>query len=76
MSGNSYFSNIIPTGNIKTIILNTPEGCLSVNKIREKLIKEGHHLLPEAIYPNEIRISYLEKECFYDYLINLEKENQ
>ena len=62
MSGNS---NIIPnlfTGNIKTIILNTPEGCLSANKIREKLIQEGHQLLPEALYPNEIRISYLEME--------------
>jgi len=65
MSGNSYFSNTIPnlfTGNIKTIILNTPEGCLSANKIREKLIQEGHQLLPESLYPNEIRISYLEKE--------------
>jgi hypothetical protein len=62
MSGNS---NIIPnlfTGNTKTIILNTPEGCLSANKIREKLIQEGHQLLPEALYPNQIRISYLEIE--------------
>jgi len=65
MSGNPYFLNIIPnlsTENIKTIILNTPEECLSANKICEKLIQEGHQLLPEALYPNEIHISYLEKE--------------
>ena len=65
MSYNSYFSNTTPnifTGNIKTIILNTPEECLSANRIREKLIQEGYQLLPDALYPNEIHISYFEKE--------------
>lgn len=61
----NFFSNImsnLSTGKIKTIILNTPEQCLSANKIREKLIQEGYRLLPEALYPNEIHISYFEKE--------------
>jgi len=43
-------------------ILNTPEGCLSANKIREKLIREGHQLLSKSYYPNEIRISYLKRK--------------
>jgi hypothetical protein len=65
MSNNTYFSNIIPnlsTQNIKTIVLDTPEGCLSANTIRKKIIQEGHQLLPSALYPNKIVISYLEKD--------------
>ena len=68
MSGNPYYVKLIrvldnlSTGNIKTIILNTPEGCLFAEKIREKLMQEGYQLLSEALYPNEIHISYLEKE--------------
>ena len=69
---NNYFS-ILSTGNIKTIILNTPEECLSANKIREKLIQEGHQLLPEALYPNEIRISYLEIENNQKNIIKTKK---
>ena len=65
MNRNQYFSYIgpyaVPGLSVKSIILNTPEGCLSANTIREKLIQEGHQLLPEALYPNMIKISYLEK---------------
>ncbi len=46
---------------VKTIVLNTPEGCLRANSIRKRLVDEGNQLLPEALYPNEIRISYMEK---------------
>jgi hypothetical protein len=50
---------IIPV--IKTIVLNTPEECLQANSIRKRLVDEGNQLLPEAFYPNKIRISYMEK---------------
>jgi len=43
-------------------VLDTPEGCLSANTIRKKIIQEGHQLLPSALYPNKIVISYLEKD--------------
>lgn len=65
MSNNTYFSNIIPnlsTQNIKTIVLDTPEECLYANTIRKKIIQEGNQLLPSALYPNKIVISYLEKD--------------
>lgn len=62
MSNFSYITLNLSLGKIKTIILNTPEECLLANKIREKLIHEGYQLLPEALYPNEIHISYFEKE--------------
>ena len=34
---------------------------MNANKIRERLIKEGKQLLPEALYPNEIHITYYEE---------------
>jgi hypothetical protein len=58
----SYYNLINTTDNIKTIVLNTPEQCLSANTIRKKLVEDGHQLLPEALFPNEIHISYLEKK--------------
>jgi hypothetical protein len=60
MNSNQYFSYTVPKLSVKTIVLDTPEGCLSANTIRKKLIQEGHQLLPESMHPNMVKISYLE----------------
>jgi len=61
----NFFSNKIisgyPGGLItKTIILRSPEDCLNYENIVKKLLSDGCQILPSAIYPNEIRISYIE----------------
>jgi hypothetical protein len=62
MDSNQYFSYIVPKLLVKSIVFaNTPEGCLSANTIRKKLIQEGHQVIPELMYPNMVKVSYLEK---------------
>ena len=57
----AYYNLFVPiNNNIKTIILKTPEECLKQNTIINNLIKEGKQIVPTALYPNEIRISYIE----------------
>jgi hypothetical protein len=46
---------------IRTITLTTPTECLNYKNIIEKLIKEGHQILPYVPYPNGIQISYIVK---------------
>ena len=58
-----WFNMIIPhNNNIKTIILKSPEECLNYQKILDDLIKKGYQILPSALYPNEIRISYIDPD--------------
>jgi hypothetical protein len=47
---------------IKTIILKTPEQCLTANSIIKKLTDEGNQILPSVLFPNEIHISYIPKD--------------
>lgn len=56
----SYFNLITPSTNcsVKTIILQGKD-CLRANTIREEIIKNGYQLLPESLYPNEIKIQYI-----------------
>lgn len=55
--------NILNSSNyIKTIILRTPEECLTLNSIIKKLTDEGNQILPSSIFPNEIHISYIPKD--------------
>jgi len=56
----SYFNLITPSTNnsVKTIILQGVD-CLRANTIKEEIIKNGYQLLPESLYPNEIRIQYI-----------------
>lgn len=61
--------NITTSNTIKTIILRSPEECLRANTIIEQLIKDGNRILPSALYPNEIRISYISKDI-YDNSLN------
>jgi len=55
----SYFNNYLQTGPVKTIVLRTPEECLRAGQITKELIEDGNCILPSALYPNEVHISYV-----------------
>lgn len=57
---------------LKTIILNlkTPDECMRQKSIVEELIKQGNiQILPSALFPNEIHITYIHNSNISDYNI-------
>ena len=59
---NTFYGDVIISHEtVRTIHLTTPEECLNANKIIDQLVSEGHQIIPSALYPGEIRISYISK---------------
>jgi len=54
----SYHNLLCSPDNIKTITLQGID-CLRANTIIDNLIKEGCTIIPSALFPNEIRITYM-----------------
>ena len=57
--------------NIKTIILKDID-CLRANTIRDEIIKNGYQLMTSSLYPNEIRIHYIDNINNYNIAKNSE----
>ena len=64
---NSYRPKFTGT-QIKSIVLKTPEECFQANKIINQLVESGCQILPQALYPNEIRITYIESEKSTEFI--------